>query len=648
MALQASPHLLPELWDVHHAGISQCAEWGRSGVALTAPCALRFRALTEAPVDGQSLQLLLSLSRESEGLPHSSHAVLISTAPRPPSDPRRRPFSRDDLGVLILWDELLLLSTSSTRGNSSTCLGARRGSGAPDELRLRIMLSADATIVRHAGCGVGATSQHWEAPLSLRGRRFYVHLLGLSPARAVGQAGRAVWGLAQLRETCQSDTCDGGSRLHGSYYLECICGCLDSWEAFLPAAMHPACFVPAPPGPPSAPPPHLLARLQQASLAPRSRPPPAAARDGAPTQNNSDVVASTRPHAAQGEQALLQQDTPPAHPFSERAGDSDSGSSRLPALFGAAVLPPFAILYYWLRLKPKWVRRCREMKGAASREHSRADWEAERAYLAGARDRRDSTAAGLVDGDGDSGEGILLRSAAMPGADSPAGRRDNGLLVTSATPMAAILDAPVLRATASRPPESYYGRRGLHPGTHVKGDQLAPQLNLAYPSAEPTLAQAAGASHLDVTAGRVVCPAFFEHRATFEAMADANAPSSQPESDFQEARGRTATVQCPQGASNTQPVQTPLVPPSPHALHMAVASHEWASAHPDANSTGNGTARKLRPLPRPSPMEGGAQKSEAMARLAQLGCDAAGARQRMLLRPTDRHPAQGTEQPTTP
>lgn len=785
MDRQSSPHLLPELWDVHHAGVSKCAEWDRSGVALTAPCALRFRALTEVPVDGQSLQLLVSLSRESEVPPHSSHAILISTASRPPSDPRRRPFSAADTGVLILWDEQLLMSSSSTRGNSSTCLGARRGGGVRDELRLRIMLGAELTAIRHAGCGVGASSQYWEAPLILTGRRIFIHLLGLAPARAVGQVGRAVWGLAQLRETCQSAACDGGSRLRGSHYSECICGCLDSWEAFLPVIMHPDCFVPAPPGPPSAPPLPMLPRPAHATPGLRSQPPPPSFRKGALIRNISDRFTSTRPNG-QREPAELLHDPSPAPPPSERAGDSDTGFFRLPALFAAAVFPPLAILFYWLRLKPNWVRWRRERKGTSSREHFQADREAETACLACDRDRQDCNACGLMDADGDLGDGYLLRSAAMPGADAPTStgidevddlsafqlgsrpppnllrscrghglrtarstrpraehpsetwlakqsgaqehapfrtrdgvvhfclrsadghllqhkvstlfslaactdraggpadadelRRilarigtealatgppleaeslrveclwpvDGGsarahdvevLLVTSATPMAAVLDAPVLRVTASLPPNSQCGWRARLQRVQVGSDQLAPQLDIAHPSAKITVEHAcAGASHLDTAAGLVVCPTFFEHRATFEALAAANAQATKPQPRSQAALRRDAELHPPpmHGSSHLLPLPSPPVPPSPHALHMAVASHELVAAPAEAKSRDDATARKPRPVARPPPMEGGAEKSEAMARLAQLGCDAAGARQLLLLRPVDRHPA---------
>jgi len=235
--ITSAPHLLPELWDVHYAGSSTCAAWasGRRvdepAVTLAAPCALRFRPHTEAPPPGQSLELLLSLLREARAPPHSAHAVLISTAARPPPDARRRPFTGSDEGVLVLWDELSLSISSSLGANSSSaCLGVRRG-GSHEELRLRISVSSDSTVVRHGGCGSG-TASPWEAALSLGRKRVFVHLFGLAPSeRAAGEATRAGWGVAQLRETCHSAACDGGSRLSGGSRSDCGCGCLDSWEA---------------------------------------------------------------------------------------------------------------------------------------------------------------------------------------------------------------------------------------------------------------------------------------------------------------------------------------------------------------------------------------------------------------------------------
>jgi hypothetical protein len=231
------------------------------------------------------------------------------------------------------------------------------------------------------------------------------------------------------------------------------------------------------------------------------------------------------------------------------------------------------------------------------------------------------------------------------------------LLVTTGTPMAAVLDAPVLRVTANLPPNRRCEPRARLQSMHLRGDQLTPPRDLAHPSAEFLMEHAAAsAPHLDTAAGLAVCPAFFEHRATFQALTAANAPSPKPHPRPEAARCRDAEPHSPlmQGSSHalplpsplappssssqTLPLPLPLAPPSSHALHMAIASHESAAAQSDANKMDD-TTRKQRPLVWPPPMEGGAQKSETMAKLAQLGCDAATARQLLLLDTVNRHPA---------
>ena len=158
-----------------------------------------------------------------------------------------------------------------------------------------------------------------------------------------------------------------------------------------------------------------------------------------------------------------------------------------------------------------------------------------------------------------------LRLELLPAGDSAA-QHDEALLVTSATPIAAVLRAPALRVSAVSPEETAFA--GADEAAFAGAGYLRRPSTLA---ADPT-------SGADQPRPRPICPAFDQHRAAFEASA---APPAPP------------TPLPPPRAAWTRPT----APRSPHAPQplaqppLAAMAAETEAAETEVAETGESVAK---------------------------------------------------------